>query len=57
MRARAAVAKIPAVQSVVTDMNAHTLTVAFDDQEVLLDQIVQSLNEAGYTVPKHSKKQ
>ncbi len=37
-------------------MNAHTLTVEFDDEQVSLDQIVQSLNEAGYTVPKRSKK-
>ncbi len=38
-------------------MNAHTLTVEFDDEQVSLDQIVQSLNEAGYTVPNRSKKQ
>ncbi len=33
------------------------MTVEFDDEEVSLDQIIQSLNEAGYTVPKRSKKQ
>ncbi len=37
------------------DMSAHTLTVEFDDEQVSLDQIVQSLNEAGYSVAKRSK--
>ena len=36
-------------------MQAHTVTVEFDDEQVSLDAIVQALNEAGYTVPKKSK--
>ena len=39
----------------VTDMNAHTVTVRFDDDEVSLDDIVGALNGAGYTVPEYRK--
>ncbi len=36
-------------------MNAHTLTVAFDDEKLSLDAIVQALNQVGYTVPNYSE--
>ena len=36
-------------------MSEHTVTVAFDDAELSIDDIVKALNEAGYTVPSHSK--
>ena len=36
-------------------MNAHTLTVRFDDDEVSLDEIVAALNGAGYTVPEYRR--
>lgn len=38
-----------------TDMRAHTVTVAFDDAEVELSNIVQALAVAGYTVPDYRK--
>ncbi len=50
-----AVENIEHVTSVETDMNAHTLTVAFDDERVSLDMIVNALGEAGYTVPGKKK--
>jgi len=31
-------------------MNAHTVTVSFDDDAASLDDIVKALNGAGYTV-------
>jgi len=40
---------------VTTEMNAHTVTVRFDDDEVSLDDIVGALNKAGYTVPDYRK--
>ena len=51
-----AVEKLPAVDKVQTDMNEHTLTVAFDDAELSVDRIVQALNQAGYTVPGYDRK-
>lgn len=36
-------------------MNAHTMTVRFDDDAVSLDDIVGALNKAGYTVPDYRK--
>jgi copper chaperone CopZ len=36
-------------------MDAHTVTVEFDDDELTLEQIVQALGDAGYTVPSHAK--
>ena len=50
-----AVENLDAVQSVDSDMNAHTITVAFDDEELSVDAIVQALNQAGYTVPGYTK--
>lgn len=32
-------------------MDAHTLTVTFDDEKLSLDEVVAALNQAGYTVP------
>jgi len=32
-------------------MNAHTLTVSFDDEHLSLDHVVEALGIAGYTVP------
>ena len=49
--AREAVEKVPDVQSVKTDMSAHTVTVEFDDEKQSLDTIIEALNKAGYTVP------
>ena len=43
------------VQSVETDMNDHTVTVEFDDEKLSIGEIVGVLNEAGYTVPRHSQ--
>ena len=43
------------VRAVESDMNDHTVTVEFDDEKLSLDSIVQALNEAGYTVPKHTQ--
>jgi copper chaperone CopZ len=52
--ARAAVQKLD-VSSVESDMNAHTMTVAFDDDKVELDQIVSALHDAGYVVKDQTK--
>ena len=45
-----AVEKVEHVTSVETDMNANTVTVAFDDEKVELAAIVAALNDAGYVV-------
>ena len=36
-------------------MKAHTVTVEFDDEQATIDDVVQALSEAGYSVPKYSK--
>ena len=36
-------------------MDAHTLTVTFDDEELSLDDVVAALNRVGYTVPGHRR--
>jgi hypothetical protein len=36
-------------------MDAHTLSVEFDDDDLDVDDIIQALGQAGYTVPGHSK--
>jgi copper chaperone CopZ len=36
-------------------MNEHTVTVEFDDELVSIDDVIQALNDAGYTVPDHSR--
>ncbi len=50
-----AVEQLSAVQSVDTDMNKHTLKVAFDDEQLSVDAIVGALNQAGYTVPAYAR--
>ena len=36
-------------------MEDHTVTVAFDDEKLSVDDVIRALNEAGYTVPRYSK--
>jgi copper chaperone CopZ len=36
-------------------MDAHTITVEFDDDDLSLEQIIEALGNAGYTVPDHTK--
>jgi copper chaperone CopZ len=36
-------------------MDAHTVTVEFDDDELSIEEIVKALGDAGYTVPSHAK--
>lgn len=47
--------KLGSVQSVQTDMNTHTVTVAFDDEEMSVDDVVSALTKAGYAVPEYEK--
>mgnify|MGYP002528644904 FL=1 len=49
-----AVEQVPNVTSVATDMNEHTVTVEFDDDQTSIDDIVKALGPAGYTVPSYS---
>ena len=44
-----------AIQSVSTDMQAHTVTVTFDDEEVSMQDVLGALNDAGYTVPDYRR--
>ena len=39
--------------SVQTDMNEHTVTVGFDDENASIDAIVRALNDAGYEVSSY----
>ena len=50
-----AVEKLSEVRSVETDMTEHTLTVEFDDDDLSIEEIISTLNEAGYTVPDYEK--
>lgn len=43
------------MKSVTTDMNAHTVTVVFDDAETSIDAVVTALGNAGYTVPSYTQ--
>ncbi len=52
-----AVEQIAQIRSVATDMETHTVTVEFDDEELSIDEIISALNEAGYTVPGYSAAQ
>ncbi len=36
-------------------MNAHTVTVSFDDEDISVDEIVAALSKAGYAVPGKTK--
>ena len=49
-----AVEQVPSVTSVASDMNDHTVTVEFDDDQTSIDDIVKALGKAGYTVPSYS---
>ena len=55
MRARVAVENLNGVISAKPDMNAHTLTVEFDDEKTNLEAIIGTLGKAGYTVPDHHR--
>ncbi|MBW2286637.1 MAG: heavy-metal-associated domain-containing protein [Deltaproteobacteria bacterium] len=46
---------IAGTDSVTTDMDTHTVTVQFDDDELSIDEIIGALGDAGYTVPSHAK--
>jgi copper chaperone CopZ len=46
---------VSAVETVQTDMDAHTVTVRFDDEGTSIEAIVEALNNEGYTVPERSK--
>lgn len=50
-----AVEKVEYVESVRADMNAHTVTVTFDDEKVEIGAIVTALNDAGYVVKDEKK--
>ena len=50
-----AVESLESVVSVESDMSEHTVTVDFDDDVLTIAEIVQALNNAGYTVPKYNK--
>ena len=43
------------MKSVQADMSDHTVTVAFDDDDVALETVVESLNDAGYVVKSRQK--
>ena len=45
------------MSSVETDMNANTITVAFDDQKTSVDDVVKALAKAGYAVPEYKQKE
>ena len=53
--ARAAVENLDSMKSVDTDMDAHTVTVDFDDEELSIDDVVAALMKAGYAVPEYSQ--
>ena len=43
------------VDAVTTDMRAHTLTVTFDDDDMKVEEVVEALGAAGYTVPSFQR--
>ena len=45
------------MKSVETDMEAHTVTVSFDDEKLSVEDVITALNGAGYHVPSHSRKE
>ena len=47
--------KLDNVTNVSTDMDAHTLTVSFDDEKLDLAAVISALEDAGY-VAKDPKK-
>ena len=36
-------------------MKEHTLTVTFDDEATSVDRVIETLGQAGYTVPSHEQ--
>lgn len=50
-----AVEKVEHLESVLVDMNAHTVTVTFDDEKTELAAIEAALNDAGFTVTDEKK--
>jgi copper chaperone CopZ len=36
-------------------MTQHTVTISFDDDKLSVDQVVQALNGAGYSVPSYTE--
>jgi copper chaperone CopZ len=36
-------------------MSTHTVTVQFDDEKMSVDNVVEALNGAGYSVPAYQK--
>jgi copper chaperone CopZ len=36
-------------------MDDHTVTVAFDDDQLSIEEVIQALNKAGYSVPDYEK--
>jgi copper chaperone CopZ len=36
-------------------MNEHTVTVAFDDEALSIDDVVAALTKAGYAVPEYDR--
>lgn len=50
-----AVENLKNVQSVSTDMRAHTVTVTIEEEETSLQEVLGALNDAGYTVPSYEQ--
>jgi copper chaperone CopZ len=50
-----AVEKLESVTLVNTDMNDNTVTATFDDEVLSAQDVIESLNDAGYLVKGHSK--
>ena len=46
---------MPHIDAVTTDMNENTLTVTFDDDDTSVDRVIETLGQAGYTVPSHEQ--
>ena len=46
---------MPHIDAVETDMDKHTLTVTFDDDDTSVDNVVEALGQAGYTVPSREQ--
>ena len=42
------------MSDVETDMNEHTVSVSFDDADTSIDDIVEALGKAGYTVSSYA---
>jgi copper chaperone CopZ len=49
--------KLDNVTQVTTDMDAHTLTVSFDDEKLDLANVIGALEDAGYVARNPTKVQ